>query len=149
MAITMNLYQVTDDVNVMGKTIPTPTSSHTITLKDGCSIDRPVVSFSAQASALAPLNYAYIDTFQRYYWITDRKSLLNGVMELTLESDPLESFKTQIGAQKATITRTENKALADAYIMDNKYMAKSYKQIVTLDFPTMLTDFSFILMTVG
>ena len=149
MAITMSLYQITDDVNVMGKTIPAPTSTHTILLKEGCSIDRPVVSFSAQASALAPLNYAYIDTFQRYYWITDRKSLVNGVMELTLESDPLESFKTAIAAQSATITRTEDKALADAYIMDNKYMAKSYKQIVTLDFPSMLTDFSFILMTVG
>ena len=30
----------------------------------------------------------------------------------------------------------------DAYIMDNHYISKSYKQIVTLDFPSMLTDFS-------
>lgn len=149
MAITMSLYQVSDDLNVMGKTIPTATSTHTIKLKDGCSIDRPVVTFSAMASALAPLNYAYIDTFQRYYWIVDRKSLVNGVMELTLESDPLQSFMTEIKNAHATITRNENKTLADAYIMDEKYMAKTYKQIVTLDFPTMLTDFSFILMTVG
>ena len=149
MAISMSLYQITDDLNVMGKTIPTATSTHTIKLKDGCSIDKPVVTFSAQASALAPLNYAYIDTFQRYYYIVDRKSLVNGVMELTLESDPLQSFYTQLKTVPCTITRTENERLADAYIMDNKYKAKSYKQIVTLDFPKMLTDFSFILMTVG
>lgn len=149
MAITMSLYQVSDDLNVMGKTIPTATSTHTIRLKDGCSIDKPVVSFSAQASAIAPLNYAYIDTFGRYYYIVDRKSLVNGVVELTLESDPLQSFMTEIRAVPATITRTENPRKADAYLLDNKYMGKSYKQIVTKDFPYELTDFSFILMTVG
>lgn len=149
MAITMSLYQVTDDVNVLGKSLGSAVSTHTITLKDGCSIDKPVITFSAQASAIAPLNYAYIDTFQRYYYIVDRKSLINGVVELTLESDPLQSFATEIKAVPATITRTENRLLADAYIMDNHYISKSYKQIVTLDFPSMLTDFSFILMTVG
>ena len=145
----MSLYQITDDVNVLGKSLGSAVSTHTITLKDGCSIDKPVITFSAQASAIAPLNYAYIDTFGRYYYIVDRKSLINGVVELTLESDPLQSFATEIKAVPATITRTENRLLADAYIMDNHYISKSYKQITTLDFPTMLTDFSFILMTVG
>ena len=149
MAITMSLYQITDDLNVLGKSLGSAVSTHTITLKDGCSIDKPVITFSAQASAIAPLNYAYIDTFGRYYYIGDRKSLINGVVELTLESDPLQSFATEIKAVPATITRTENRLLADAYIMDNHYISKSYKQIVTLDFPTMLTGFSFILMTVG
>ena len=149
MAITMSLYQVNEDLKVMGKTIPTATSTHTIRLKDGCSIDKPVVTFSAQASAIAPLNYAHIDTFGRYYFIVDRKSLVNGVVELPLESDPLQSFETEIKAVPATITRTENPRKADAYLLDNRYLAKSYKQIVTKDFPNELTDFSFILMTVG
>lgn len=149
MAISMSLYQVTDDVNVLGKTIPAPTSTHTILLKEGCSIDRPVVSFSAQASAIAPLNYAYIDTFQRYYYITDRKSLVNGVVELTLESDPLESFRAQILLRPATITRQEDPKKADAYIQDNRYIGKAYRNIFTRDFPAGLDNFSFILMTVG
>lgn len=147
MAITMSLYQVTDDVNVMGKTIQAPTSTHTITLKDGCSIDRPMISFSAQASAIAPLNYAYIDTFQRYYWITDRKSLVNGVMELTLESDPLESFRGQIKECTGTITRNEH--IKNGYLLDERYKAKSYKKIVHKEFPVALDDMSIILMTVG
>lgn len=147
MAITMSLYQITDDVNVMGKTIPTATSSHTITLKEGCSIDSPVVTFSAQASAIAPLNYAYIDMFGRYYWITDRKSLVNGVCELTLESDPLESFKDTIKLCTATITRNEN--IKNGYLLDERYKAKSYKKIVHKEFPHALDDMSIILMTVG
>lgn len=147
MAITMSLYQVTDDVNVLGKTIPTATSTHTITLKDGCSIDKPVITFSAQASAIAPLNYAYIDTFQRYYWITDRKSLVNGVMELTLESDPLESFKTQIRNRTATIQRSANDA--NGYLNDSKYNAVAYKGIQYKHFPNAMDDASCILVTVG
>lgn len=147
MAITMSLYQVTDDVNVLGKTIPAATSTHTITLKDGCSIDKPVITFSAQASAIAPLNYAYIDTFQRYYWITDRKSLVNGVMELTLESDPLESFATEIRACTATITRNANQY--NGYLKDSGYNAVAYEAVQYKRFPNALNDASCILVTVG
>ena len=147
MAITMSLYQVTDDVNVMGKTIPAATSTHTITLKDGCSIDKPVITFSAQASAIAPLNYAYIDTFQRYYWITDRKSLVNGVMELTLESDPLESFQAEIKLRPATVTRNANQY--NGYLKDSGYNAVAYEAIQYKRFPNALNDASCILVTVG
>ena len=147
MAITMNLYQITDDVNVMGKTIPAPTSSHTITLKDGCSVDQPVVSFSAMASAIAPLNYAYIDAFGRYYYITDRKSTVNGVVELTLDSDPLESFKDGIKARSATITRSSSEY--NGYLKDPGYNAMAYEGIQYKEFPNALDDTSCILVTVG
>lgn len=147
MAITMSLYQVTDDLNVMGKTIPSPTSTHTITLKDGCSVDKPVVSFSAMASAIAPLNYAYIDTFQRYYFIVDRKSTVSGVVELTLESDVLESFKTWIKACNATITRNEKER--QGYLPDAGYNALAYEGVQHIAFPNALEDSSYILVTVG
>ena len=138
---------MSDDVNVLGKTIPAATSTHTITLKDGCSIDRPVVSFSAQASAIAPLNYAYIDTFMRYYYIVDRKSLVNGVVELTLESDPLESFAAQIRAREAVITR--NAQQYNGYLKDAGYNALAYEKVMYRTFANGLDDFSYILMTVG
>lgn len=147
MSITMSLYQMTDDINVLGKTIPTATSSHTITLKDGCSIDRPVITFSAMASAIAPLNYAYIDTFQRYYYIVDRKSLVNGVVELTLESDPLQSFITEIKNCPATITRNEN--IRQGYLIDSGYNAVAYEGIQYKSFPNAFEDASYILVTVG
>lgn len=147
MAITMSLYQVNDDSKVMGKTIPTATSTHTILLKEGCSIDEPVVTFSAQASAIAPLNYAYIDTFGRYYYIRERKSLVNGIVELTLESDAIESFKDYIKEVNATISRYEK--AANAYLLDNAYQMLAYDKIVTKEFPQGLTDESIVLLTVG
>lgn len=147
MAITISLYQITEDINVMGKTIPAATSTHTILLKDGCSIDRPVVTFSAMASAIAPLNYAYIDTFGRYYFITDRKSLINGMVELTLESDPLQSFMADIKKCPATITRNENER--QGYLPDSGYSAVAYEGVQHINFPHALEDSSYILVTVG
>lgn len=148
MAINISLYQMTEPENVFPKTIPaTPVSTHSVTLKEGCSIDKPTISFSAGSAIMATLNYCYIDAFGRYYWIRDRNMLVNGVCEMTLESDPLQSFSTEIKAVTATITRNEN--LKNGYLIDERYKAKSYKKIVHKEFPVSLDDMSIILMTVG
>lgn len=149
MAINISLYQISDAENVVPKTVGTAVSTHTVTLKDGCSIDKPVVSFSGGSAIMATLNYAYIDTFQRYYFIRDRRMTVNGVCELTLESDPLQSFSAPLLQVPATITRQQDERKADGYIQDNKYIGKSYRKIFERDFPVGLDDFSFILMTVG
>jgi len=147
MAINMSLYQVSDDPKVMGKTIPEPTSTHVIKLKDGCSVDQPVVTFSAMASAIAPLNYAYIDIFGRYYYITERKSVVNGVVELTLESDPLQSFMDDIKARSATITRSASEY--NGYLKDSGYNAVAYEGVQYKQFPNAMDDCSCIMVTVG
>lgn len=147
MAITISLYQISEPENVFPKTLGTAVATHTITLKDGCSIDKPTVSFSGTSTAMAALNYAYIDAFARYYFIRDRNMTVNGVCELTLESDPLQSFSTEIQACSATITRSETEA--NGYINDPQYTALAYQKIASKNFPNSLDDFSYILMTVG
>lgn len=149
MAHTIALYQYTGDSRVVSKQLGSAVSEHSFLLKDGCSIDKPVISFSAPANIAATLNYAYIADFGRYYWITDRNSTTNGVVELTLESDPWTSFATQLRGVTATVDRQPDERKADAYIQDNQYIGKSYKKIFERDFPNELTDFTFILMTVG
>lgn len=148
MAINISLYQMSEPENLFPKTIPeTPVSTHQILLKDGCDIDKPTITFSAGAAIMATLNYAYIDTFQRYYWIRSRNMMHNGVCEMTLESDPLQSFSTAIKSCPATIER--NEVDANAYIQDSEYTALAYEAIATKEFPEALDDFSYILMTVG
>lgn len=147
MAISIQLYSVSDDPRVVGKTKTAVGASKTITLKDGCSVDMPTVSLTVSASTIAGANYAYIGTFGRYYWIRDRKSLVNGVVELTLESDPWESFATQLRACPATILRNQNNS--NGYLVDNEYQLLSYNTVVTREFPAGLTDESMILLTVG
>ena len=147
MAITISLYQISEPENVFPKTLGTAVATHTITLKDGCSIDKPTVSFSGTSTAMAALNYAYIDAFGRYYFIRDRNMTVNGVCELTLESDPLQSFATEIKACTATITRNQN--LRQGYLSDSGYNALAYQGVQYKTFPNALTDSSYILVTVG
>jgi hypothetical protein len=147
MAINISLYQIAEPENVFPKTIGTAVSMHTITLKDGCSIDKPTVSFSGGSAVMATLNYAYIDAFGRYYFIRDRNMTVNGVCELTLESDPLQSFSTEIKACTATITRNQN--VRQGYLSDSGYNALAYQGVQYKTFPNALTDASYILVTVG
>lgn len=147
MAINVTLYTTSDAVNVVGKTL-TQLSTHTVTLKDGCSVDHPVVQLTGAASSLAAANYAYIDIFDRYYWIGDRASKLNGVIEVSMISDPWESFKTQLRECEAIIDRNEN--VLQGYLRDSTYPLLSYSKIATVAFPQALPDEGdIILMTVG
>lgn len=147
MAHSIQLYNTADDPRVVGKTKSTVGGAHAITLKDGCSIDEPTVSLTISASSIANANYAYIGDFGRYYWIRDRKSLVNGVVELVLESDPWESFASQLRACPATISRNEN--ASNGYLLDDSYQLLAYNTVVTRLFPQGMTDESMILMTVG
>lgn len=147
MAINVTLYSTGDAVNVVGKT-KTQISTHTVTLKDGCSADRPVVQLTGAASSLASANYAYIDVFDRYYWITDRSSLNNGVISVSMVSDPWESFKTELEACEAIIDRNEN--VMQGYLNDKSYPLLSFNKLATVAFPTALPDEGdIVLMTVG
>lgn len=147
MAHSIQLYNTADDPRVVGKSKSAVGGAHSITLKDGCSIDEPTVSLTISASAIANANYAYIGDFGRYYWIRDRKSLINGVVELLLESDPWESFASQLRGCPATIVRNENRA--NGYLLDNAYQTLAYNTVVTRQFPLGLWSESMILMTVG
>ena len=148
MAYTINLYQVTEDSKTYPKTVTTPISTHSFLLKDGCSIDKPVVSFSGGGAVMSTINYAQIPEFQgRYYNIADRKMTVSGVCELTLESDPLQTFWTQVVALDMTIKRQEN--ARQGYLNDDGYNALAYEKVQTKEFPNALDDMSYILMTVG
>lgn len=147
MAINVTLYSTSDAVNVVGKT-KTQLSTHTVTLKDGCSVDKPIVMLTGAASSLASANYAYIDTFNRYYWIADRKSVNNGVVEMFMISDPWESFKTELEECEAIIDRNENQM--QGYLKDSSYPLLSYNKVATIAFPKALPDEGdIVLMTVG
>lgn len=149
MAHNITLMQTADDERTVNKS-KIAVVTRPITLKEGCSVDAPIVTFTAPIADIVPCNYAYIDTFRRFYWIRDRKSLRNNMVELTLESDPMESFYNELMLCSATIARTADLSLSDGYLVDTEYVGKAYKKIITKAFPgNELSDFSYILMTVG
>ena len=71
-----------------------------VALKDKCSITAPVLL--CQTENVAAYNYAYIPSWNRYYFVSEAASVEN-MWELALIEDYLASYKTQIGLTSANI----------------------------------------------
>lgn len=147
--MTLTFYSITDDFRKLDKTVGTSTGSSTGELHERVNDLQFTVRLPGTMATIAGgANYCYVDLFGKYYFVRSLE-VENNTVYVTLYEDVRMNFATQIKAMPATITRTANERKADAYLLDNKYIAKAYRQITTKDFPNELTDFSFILMTVG
>lgn len=77
-------------------------------------------------------NYCYIGMFSRYYYITDIVYAENGVQEISMSVDALQSFRTEILACKAIVERQKKKG--NLYMTDSYMYTKANKKIVTVPF---------------
>ena len=91
--------------------------SATCALKDPCSILNPVLLL--ETSNPATLNYAYIEKFKRYYWITNMVSD-HGMWEIHLQVDALATWRTEIRASSQYVDRADQN-VTDNGIIDGKY----------------------------
>ena len=96
-------------------------------LKDETSFINPVLKFDPTTlvtGVFSPsaYNYAEINYWQRFYYITDWK-YINGVWEAYLTVDVLASFRSEIGNTTAYIIRSANSYNGD--IIDTFYPAKT------------------------
>lgn len=71
-----------------------------VTLKEGTTVTQPV--FKVQTLTGYVWNYLYCTTFNRYYFITEVRSI-EGMWELVCAEDYLASFKTSIGSTSCLI----------------------------------------------
>lgn len=145
MSLTINLYKISDDKNVVTKTLGTaldvsgvargsfPVTGGTITVETSTDITK--------------YNYCYVQDTGRYYYIDNIDILRNTLYLLDLKVDVLMTYDAQIRALTGTVDRQEN--LYNGYIQDGKYNALAYTQIVAKTFPNGMTSDNLILMTVG
>ena len=69
------------------------------------------------------VNYCYIDTLNRYYYVTDVEYLSNGLTRLHLKVDALASFRGSIASVNAYVRRSASNKNID--IIDSFYPARS------------------------
>lgn len=94
-------------------------------------------------------NYAYIEDFGRYYFITDYISLRTGIWQINLKSDVLMSFKDSILASSVLINSTETTG-KNNYLSGANWVAKVKDKTEIKTFPNGLLDTGeFILITAG
>ena len=109
---------------------PTGGTTFSGVLKEPCSILEPTILIESSSATFQSFNYAHIPIFQRYYNITDIVSI-NGLWEVHMRSDPLATYKTQIGSIIAYVERAA--ADFDGDIQDTLYPAKSVANIIHPD----------------
>lgn len=122
--------------NKIGKTL-TNVATLTGSLRNKSSIIDPVIIIEADLSTLTGCNYMTIPEFGRSYFVTDLISVQNGIVEVHAHVDVLESYKTQILAQKAIVSRNQNKY---NLMLDTKYKKQADSHSVIKVFPHGFTE---------
>ena len=126
------------DRMVMGKTF----SDTKLTIEGKLLFDNSISAPSFLIDGdITGYNYAYIGIFNRFYYVTDVVVKPNGLCEVALKSDPLQSFKAQLREREAICERSENKN--NFYINDGAMIVKQDKYVFTKQFAKSNAHFSF------
>ena len=113
-------------------------------LKDGCSITTP--SIMLQQNPIG-YNYAYIPTFNRYYFIKNVTVVRKNIFMIELKVDVLMSFKNEIKELSGVVSRlTSGSPYADRDVLCS--VKEEHRRI---DFPAtpFTEDGSYILIAKG
>ena len=105
----------------LSKTL-TKISDVTITLKDDTNRATPTIILSNSAYD-SRCNYVYIDTFNRYYAVTD-VTYSQQKYHLTLKRDAKASFISELGSCHCVVARNANKY--NTYLSDPQFPLLNY-----------------------
>lgn len=143
----ITLYSQISERNCVMKTLGEPVLSLTGTLRNESSLIDPVILIEADAATLAAVNYMYIDSFARYYFIRGIKSVRNGLVEISGHVDVLQTFWAQIKTNEAIIRRQSQ--LWNLNINDGVLRAQADSIVETFEFPYGFGASSLILAVAG
>lgn len=145
MAFQINLCYNVEALCKIKKNITTLTTV-TGDLREETSIVDPVIIFEGNFEHLG-FNYMYIPTFQRYYYVTNIKSIRTGLWEVSAHCDVLKTYADAILANTGVIARQENDW--NMYINDGSFKVQSNPYIITKRFPNTFGPPSFVLALLG
>lgn len=141
----IKMYDTKCDNNVINKVLENE-REFDIKLKDKTDIIAPVIILRSESLILS--NYAYIPEFNRYYFVSKIELFPNGIYNISLRCDVLESFKTEILNSTGFInqqTKNVNKYFNANYKSEVRKEVDIYKSNVTI--PTNVSET--ILVTIG
>lgn len=152
MSFSIQFYKNSSPVNKVDKDLTLVTQA-TGVLKDSASILQPVITiettYNSGAALLVQSNYAYIEAFGRYYFITDVSAGINGLYEVSMDVDVLMTYSAQIKNQEAVIARQafkRNMYLDDGWFM--AYQKPIFKQLYFSN-PTPFESQEYVLIIAG
>lgn len=143
----IDFYKCTDDKRVINKNLGTAKTFSNCQLNDESSIIKPSFIISNDISVYE-YNYVYINTFNRYYYITNITVLNGEQMLIECTIDVLKSHATDI--LNCTVNSRRNENNYDMYLPDDRPIESRYIRY-SKKFNKSFEDFtpSYILITVG
>lgn len=148
MSFAVDLYINKSDNNVINKNISGKTTVNG-TLKESCTIINPeILLFNVTENSLVNINYCYISTFGRYYYVNNIEIVNNKLVKIICHCDVLMSFKEDILKCGGVIKRQETTANlllsgADVPLLATTQRTQ-YKSSITFG-----TNSTLVLATVG
>ena len=120
------LYQYSGENIVLDKTgyLGEPVELDGI-LRDECDISNPIITMQADPRGY---NYAYIPSFNRYYFIGEPTVIRTGIWRVPFKVDVLTSFSSGIGAADCICIRTSKTAFQAPYIPDPRAQMQAYNR---------------------
>lgn len=127
---------------------PTGTGkTYNCVLKENSSIANPEIILDMGTEDTPTWNYAYIEEFSRYYYVSDWTWIQNRLWSASLSTDLLATYKDDIGSSDLYVLRSG--AEYDGNIIDDYYPAKVNSVFtpitVTSPFTTNVQEGSFII----
>lgn len=117
------------------------------TLKNETSIIDPVIMIEGNVSSYSLCNYMTIPEFNRRYFITNIRSIRNGLFEVHAHVDVLTTFAGQIRANAAIIRRQQN--AWNLYLNDGSFRVYQNPMVLTKAFPSGFDTMEFVLGVAG
>lgn len=120
----IKLYNTKSPNNKIGKVLENETVFECRFKKDNtCDILKPVIII--QSENFLSFNYAYIEQFNRYYFVNDIVVFPNNIFMLSLDVDVLESWKNDIMNSTCKIEHSTE--------LNNYYDNDNYKNLETYE----------------
>ena len=143
----LKLYNNLSDKIVVDKNITQLGSTLNGTLRENCSVIDPIIKVEGiVGSNLTKCNYAYIEEFGRYYYVTNIVCVGN-LFELHMHVDVLMTYRRSIRSNSAVVSRQEK--LYNLYLQDGVFKEQANPHYEIKKFPSGFTSFNFILAVAG
>lgn len=144
--MTITLYNNSSEPNKISKHLTPVSTALSGSLRNESEMVNPVVLIEGNISSLQNANYARIESFGRYYYITEMKSVRNNIVELHLHTDVLMSFN--ISAVSGVVVEAEN--IGSDYLQGRQFVRLVKSKTDILPFSGGLLDSGeYILITAG
>lgn len=146
MSFDIELMRNNSPKEMINKSISTLTTV-TGTLKEDTSIIDPVIKIQGDISNFTRCNYMFIPKFNRYYYVTDLRSIMNNIFEISGHVDVLTTYQEAIRNNNAIIRRQENDW--NLYLNDGSFKIYQKPIILTRSFPSGFNAQEFVLAVAG